>query len=265
MDMAPPNPKRQKEALRNLDELFKDAKNVSVIHYSCESFYDRPEGRSPRVTSIAVRQLSSGQTVSFSIHRVAERQHLPFVEIAGHYDSLEKQMLDTFFTYAKDHRGIKYLHWNMRDINFGFPAIEHRYGVLGGDPYIIDEDRKFDLSRLLINVYGVSYVGHPRLERLMEINNIKPRDFLVGSDEALAFEKGNYVGLHQSTLRKVDVIANIASRAHDRTLKTNTTWWQMHGGKLRTALVWMAESRTFQLGAGIASILGLALTLYAMK
>lgn len=262
--MGPPNPKPQKESVRTLDELFEDARNVYVIHYSCESFYDRPEGRSPRITSIAVRQLSSGQTVSFSIHQIAERQHLPFNEIAGHYDALEKQMLDTFFMHAKDHRGVKYLHWNMRDINFGFPAIEHRYRVLGGEPYVVDKDRKFDLSRLLINIYGVSYVGHPRLERLMEINNIKARDFLVGSAEALTFEKGNYVGLHQSTLRKVDVIANIASRAHDRALKTNTTRWQMHGGKLRTALIWMAESRTFQLGAGVASILGLVLTLWML-
>jgi len=38
-----------------------------VIHYSCESFYDRPNGASPRITSIAVRKLDSGQTLSFSI------------------------------------------------------------------------------------------------------------------------------------------------------------------------------------------------------
>ena len=58
--------------------------------------------------------------------------------------------------------------------------------------------------------------------------------------------------------------ANIAGRAHDRNLKTNTTWWEMHGGRVRTALVWMAANRTFQLGAGLASIVGVALALWAL-
>ena len=69
----------------------------------------------------------------------------------------------------------------MSDINFDFPAIEHRYGVLSGTPFTINDDWKFDLSRLLTDIYGNSYIGHPRLQRLMEKNNIKPRDFLVGA------------------------------------------------------------------------------------
>ena len=72
------------------------------------------------------------------------------------------------------------------------------------------------LARLLIDIYGVGYAGHPRLEKLLEINKIKPRDFMTGSQEADAFEQQNFVGLHQSTLRKVDIIANILSRAQDR-------------------------------------------------
>ena len=49
----------------------------------------------------------------------------------------------------------------------------------------------------------------PRLENLLEKNFIKPRDFLSGPQEAAAPENRNCVGLHQSTLRKVDVIANV--------------------------------------------------------
>jgi hypothetical protein len=26
---------------------------------------------------------------------------------------------------AGSHKGMKYIHWNMRDINYGFAAIEH--------------------------------------------------------------------------------------------------------------------------------------------
>ncbi|WP_306119114.1 MULTISPECIES: hypothetical protein [unclassified Roseitalea] len=263
--MTAPNPARQRAAFTTLDRLFADAANVWIIHYSCESFYDRVEGRSPRITSVALRKLDSAQTISFSIHQVAERRRIPFDQIEQHYDDLEKEMLAAFFGHLGSHRGMKYLHWNMRDVNYGFQAIEHRFRVLGEEPaYLVEDDKKFDLSRMLIDIYGVGYIDHPRMEKLLAKNHIAPRDFLNGAGEAKAFEERNFAALHQSTLRKVDVIANIAGRAHDRNLKTNTTWWEMHGGRVRTALVWMAENRTFQLGAGLASIAGVALALWAL-
>jgi hypothetical protein len=149
----------------------------------------------------------------------------------------------------------------MRDINYGFPAIEHRHRVLKGQPVHIEEAKKFDLSRMFIDIYGVGYADHPRLSSLLELNSIKPLDFLSGKEEADAFEKQDYAALHRSTLRKVDVLANLASRAHDRNLKPRTTWWEMHGGHVRTVVIWVAENRWFQLLAGIASIIGLLLTL----
>jgi hypothetical protein len=91
--MSGPNPTRQNAGWRTLDQLFRDSANCWVIHYSCESFYDRPEGRSPRITSIAVRKLDTAQTLSFSIHRLAERRKIPFSDIEGHYDNLERAML----------------------------------------------------------------------------------------------------------------------------------------------------------------------------
>jgi len=262
--MTAPNTARQKAALATLDSLFADAANVWIVHYSCESFYERPEGRSPRVTSIALRKLDSAQTVSFSIHQTAERRGIRFEQIEEHYDDLEREMLTAFFAHLGSHRGMKYLHWNMRDVNYGFQAIEHRFRVLGEQPHVVEDDKKFDLSRLLIGIYGVGYIGHPRMEKLLETNHIAPRDFLTGAQEAKAFEDRDFAALHQSTLRKVDVIANIAGRAHDRDLKTNTTWWEMHGGRVRTALIWMAENRTYQVMAGLASIVGLALAVWAL-
>lgn len=236
-----------------------------VIHYSCESFYDRPNGGSPRITSIAVRKLDSGQTLSFSIHQVAEQEHVPFDQIEPHYDALEKRMLNAFYIHVGSYRSTKYLHWNMRDINYGFAAIEHCYRVLGGSPIVVEDDRKTDLSRLLVDIYGVGYIGHPRLETLLAKNSIKPRDFLTGQQEAQAFENRNFVGLHQSTLRKVDVIANIAERAHSRQLKTNTTWWEMHGGRVRSVLNWLVENKMLAFAASLASILGLAIAIYALR
>jgi hypothetical protein len=172
--MTAPNPKRQKAGWAKLDSTFADAANVWVIHYSCESFYDRPNGASPRITSIAVRKLDSAQTRSFSIHQVAEEQRVPFDQIAAHYDALERQMLDAFYGHVGGHKGMKYMHWNMRDINYGFAAIEHRYRVLGGDPVMVDDDKKIDLARLLIYIFGVDYTGHtPRWRRSHVVNTLE--------------------------------------------------------------------------------------------
>src|SRR5450759_3305619 len=102
--MAGPNPKRQKAAWAIVDSLFNDAANSWIIHYSCESFYDRPEGRSSRITSIAVRKLDTAQTLSFSIHQIAEERKIPFADIEAHYDSLEREMLDRFYAHVGHHQ-----------------------------------------------------------------------------------------------------------------------------------------------------------------
>ena len=111
---------------------------------------------------------------------------------------------------------MKYLHWNMRDANYGFQAIEHRFRVLCGNDaslYVVDDKYKVDLARLLQDIYGSHYIEHPRMEKLVRKNGIALLDFLPGYGEAKAFEDRHFAALHLSTLRKVDVIANIDSLA----------------------------------------------------
>jgi hypothetical protein len=232
--------KKWKKARAQLDLAFRDSAATLVIHYSCESFYERIDPRSPRITSIAVRNLESGQTVSFSIHLMAEQKNR-LSEIDQHFDELEKEMLERFYEHAKVNQHRIWLHWNMRDANYGFPAIENRMKALGGTPFHIPEERLVDLSRVLIGLYGVSYTAHPRLQTLMEKNHIRALDFLKGQDEARAFEQGMYLELHQSTLRKVDVLANIAERTHSGQLVTAATWWQTKGRSTRVALEWIKD------------------------
>jgi hypothetical protein len=140
-----------------------------------------------------------------------EQQGVPFNQIEEHYDALERRMLDAFFTHVGSHRGLKYLHWNMR-------------------------------------------------EELNQATRFSDRP-----QEAQAFENRNFVSLHQSTLRKVDVIANIAERAHDRNLKTNTTWWEMHGGRLRTVLAWFTENKLIAFAASLATFIGLGIAIYTLR
>jgi hypothetical protein len=221
---------KRRQAKMKLSDLMSKSDQVIVIHYSCESFYDRPDGSSPRITSIAVRNLDSGQTTSFSIHQVAERKGYSATVLEQHYDDLEKLMLGEFYDFVLRHSSHIWLHWNMRDINYGFPAIAHRFKVLQGVPEDIDESKLVDLSRLVVAIYGVDYAQHPRLTSLIEKNQITHRDFLAGQVEADAFNNKQYVQLHQSTLRKVGIFANIVERAADGSLKTNSTWKDIYGG-----------------------------------
>jgi hypothetical protein len=221
--------KRRKQAQSKVESLINNANTTLLIHYSCESFYDRTDGKTPRVTSIAVRNLSSGQTESFSIHKIAEQRHIDFDKIDVNYDDLEREMLNEFFEFIRSRQLYSWVHWNMRDINYGFAAIEHRFRVLGGIPILIPENSKFDLSRALVDLYGIGYINHPRLESLVNKNGITKRDFLTGKEEAEAFKNKEYIKLHQSTLRKVDILANIFERTCDRTLKTNAKWFEQYG------------------------------------
>jgi hypothetical protein len=221
--------KKRKKGLEAIDEIVSNPSHQLLIHYSCESFYDVPSGYTPRVTSIAVRFFNTAQTKSFAIHKVAEMKKIPFEDIEENYDELEKEMLKEFFQFVKKHKSHNWIHWNMRDLNYGFEAIENRYKVLGGRPDIIEDDRKYDLARLLIDIYGAGYVGHPRLEKLIEKNKISTRDFLDGQSEASAFSNKEYVKLHMSTLKKVDVFHTIVDKLASGSLKTNAKWHEPYG------------------------------------
>lgn len=244
---------KRRQAKIELSKLMSKSDQVIVIHYSCESFYDRPDGSSPRITSIAVRNLESGQTTSFSIHQVAEREGYSAYVLEQHYNQLEKLMLDEFYEYVRRHSSHIWLHWNMRDINYGFPAIAHRYKVLQGNPEEVNESKLVDLSRLLIAIYGVGYIQHPRLKSLVEKNRITHRDFLDGKAKADAFINKQYVKLHQSTLRKVDVFANIVERAIDGSLKTNSTWKDVYGSYPAAVIEFIKENPII---SGLVGLIG---------
>ena len=58
-------------------------------------------------------------------------------------------------------------------------------------------------------------------------------DFLKGAAEAEAVEQGRWRDVHASTATKVRLIADIATRAHDRTLVTRASFAARHGGPVR--------------------------------
>lgn len=216
--------KRRKTAEAAVTLLFDHPDNVYAIHYSCESFFDIKDGRSPRITSIAVVNMKDKQGESFSIHQIAERRQIVPTDIKSNYDKLEQEFLSEFYDFVKRNTGVKWVHWNMRNIQYGFPAIAHRLKVLGGHPVDIHGSTLYDLADLLQTIYGPNYVPHPRMERLVDKNQITKTNFLSGADEALAFEEERYVALHQSTLRKAEMIVSITERQWKGILKTDATW-----------------------------------------
>lgn len=257
--MKAPNYAKSKKALKLINDLADDSKNIWIIHYSCESFYETIEGKSPRIASIAVRNLQNGQTRSFSIQMWAERQSVNKENIMTSYDSIERIMLEDYFNHLRMHPTARYVHWNMRDSNYGFAALEHRLRVLGGDPFVIDDDKKFDLSRIFIDVYGISYISHPRLEKLMLKNNIAKKDFLTGEEEARVFIEKQFYKLHQSTLRKADVLSNLFERARNGQLKTNNKWWIFGYSRILYVGHLIADNKWVVLIGTLASIIGLIL------
>jgi hypothetical protein len=249
-----------KKSKQQLDECFKNPDLTLVIHYSCESFYDRENNpKTPRITSIAIRNLDSAQTVSFSIHLIAEQSGL-LESIEEHYDALEKKMLEEYFEFILKKEHCKWLHWNMRDSNYGFVALENRLKALGGTPRSLPEKNLYDLSRILKGIYGVGYINHPRIESLMKKNNITSLDFLSGAQEAEAFVSMQFVRLHQSTLRKVNVFANFAERAYSGNLKTRASWFATYGNSIKALVEYLQEHWVI---ASLIAISTLVTTLYS--
>ena len=246
-----------RDAESTLDILFKQPGTVRVIHYSCEDFRERNDGTTPRITSIAICNLENGQSRSFSIHRAAEIRGLTLSEIPNEYDALEKAMLDEYYDDVRQHQNSKWIHWNMRDSNFGFEAIEHRYRVLNGSPVIIPESQRYDLPRLLGTIYGEKYIGDPKLKSLITRNELTDLDFTSGEDEPTLFAEGKYVQLHQSTLRKTAVIAEIARRAWLRELKTDAKWWKAHGLNIKAWIETIYDHWLFK-------VVGILVALFAL-
>lgn len=227
--------KARKKCRKQVDQIFNESVRAYIIHYSCQSFYDNPSGNSTRITSIAIRNLDSGQTKSWSIYKSAELAGKQD-DIQANLDALERSMLEGYFNFLRSNSDCTYLHWNMRDENYGFGALEHRFRVLGGEPWVMPDHCKFDIARALVTLYGRQYAPHTspsgrkgRLMSIVETNRIADADALEGAAEAAAFESGEYLKLHQSTLRKVDIMANVFDRTHAKTLMTNGTWADKYG------------------------------------
>lgn len=175
-----------------------------LIHYSCQNLNDDNEGLSPRITSIAINHYSTGQSVSFSTHSIAEELRIPRDEVFLRFNEIEFELLTQFFKFIRDRRDKYWVHWNMRNLTFGFEHLEHRYRALGGaEAYVIAVERRLNLNDLIADRYGADYAQHPKMLSLMENNGGRHRDFLDGKEEVAAFSNKEFIRMHNSTISKI--------------------------------------------------------------
>jgi hypothetical protein len=204
-----------------IKEVREHPENFYVIHYSCQSLYDDNEALSPRITSITITHYATEQTISFSTHSIAEELHIPREEVLVRFDEVERKLLEQFYDFVRDRRDKHWVHWNMRNLTFGFEHLEHRYRVLGGHyAPVIPVERRLNLNDLLSDRYGGEYAAHPKLKSLMELNGGIHRHFLTGEEEVHAFQNNDFIRMHNSTLCKVGFLNSAIRKLLNGRLRT---------------------------------------------
>lgn len=194
-----------------------------IIHYSSQSLYDdgvAGDGLSPRITSIAVMHLSTRQTVTFAIHAVAEELKIPREEVENRYDEIESAILERFYKFIRDRREKHWIHWNMRNVVFGFEHLEHRYRALTGEePPHVPVEVRVNLNDVLKSKFG-NFAPDPRMLNLMLQNGERDPRFLAGGEEAEAFKNKEFIRMHSSTIAKVEFFRHVIVKTLDGKLKT---------------------------------------------
>ena len=250
----------RKNSLNLLRSIVKNPETTLVIHYSCESLFDRGDGSSPRINSISVKFLGSGQQRSFSINQLAEREKVPMDKISSNYAKLERMLLDEFYKFVDKYKDFKWVHWSMNFNNIGFPALAHRYMVLGGDPISIPDTNLIDLSAILKKIYGQNYISRPPLYNLINKNDLQTQQLLTGKEEAFAIEAGKYFEASQSTESKIYILSKILYKVVDGHLKTNASTIKWKILTIRALVEKFLTSNFFKilgLIGALASIVGL--------
>lgn len=253
--------KKQKKAFKELKDLLEKDK-IFVIHYSCESFYDIKDKATPRITSIVIKNVRSGQTHSFALHLSAEELKIPVENISDNYDKIEIKMLKDYFDFISKHLDYTWVHASMNDIYFGFQAIEQRYKVLGGKAICsIQDSSKINISTLLYRIYGDDFIDKPVMEKLIR-KNFDVKDLLSGEEEAKAFNNKDYIKMHRSTLAKASKYADILYRVKNNNLLTNATFKTRYGLSMQsifeyTTNTWWGKLLLFLIGSLVSAAISM--------
>jgi hypothetical protein len=218
--------KDRKAAVANLQKLTEDPSKVLFIHYSqSNTFEDDDYGNiSPIITSIVIKSLDGQIDQQFAIHFEADKADIPIDEIQYSYRDLELRILKSFNEFVRRHSSCNWIHWDMKNIHFGFEAIKHRYEKIFGELKDYNEipiNNKKNLRAIIEGMYGESFVNGPdTLKSLLICNsgNVENNSYLSSNVESTEFERKNFINVIQSVDLKVDFIKSATIKLMNRKL-----------------------------------------------
>ncbi|MFH6983590.1 hypothetical protein [Marinoscillum luteum] len=256
--------KDRKTALGNLKKLVEDPANVLCIHYSQSQTYDDDYGNiSPIITSIVIKSLDNKIDKQFAIHFEADKAGIPKDQIQDSYRELELRILKSFNDFVKRHDKSTWVHWDMKNIHFGFEAIKHRYEKIfeGLNDYSeIASHNKHSLFVILEGMYGEKFVKGPdELKELMTSNNsgVEQPLYLTKDSESREFESKNFKSVIDSVDCKVEFLKKALKKLINKQL--------LIPNKNRYAIfIDVISHPIFNLIGWLATLLGLGAAIYAL-
>lgn len=206
--------KDRKIAVANLKKLTEDPSKVLFVHYSESNTYDDDDygNISPIITSIVIKSLDGQTDKQFAIHLEADKADIPKDQIQDSYRELELRILKLYNDFARRHLDCFWIHWDMKNIHFGFEAIKHRYEKIfeSLDDYCeIPNNKKKNLRTIIEGMYGDNFVsGSDTLKALMlcNSNNVEDSTYLSKDNESSQFENKNFIAVIRSVDLKVEFI-----------------------------------------------------------
>lgn len=223
-----------------------------VIHYSSEHLFDTDiGGMTPRITSMCILHIGTGQTQSFAVHIAADNLNIPRNQVQNFYDQIENEMLRQMYDFMNTRLQNYWIHWNMHSSVFGFEHLAHRYQFLSGlvAPNVPLAHR-INLSDVLRKKYGSDYASHPQMISLMKLQGELPKHFLTGEQESQCFANGEYIRMHLSTISKVHFFSYAIRQANKGKLITVSR-------SLVSRIDRLLENRWARFAAFIGTCLGL--------
>lgn len=218
-----------KEANGIIDAYVKKKSDYIFIHYARQNCFTDGYEKGPRVIAIVVMNAESEQLRIFSLRKVAEQNGNDFFKISEEEkDKIEYHLLEEFFEYVKMNKEKMWLHWNMKNNNFGFSAIENRFSELNGTPYHLEEGKLINISVLLKKRYGTNFAKDGtwngkttgKMYDIFVLNNIKDSNILNGEEEIINYIVKNIMAIEQSVIAKLKAFQLIVEKTADNVLKT---------------------------------------------
>lgn len=257
--------KDRKIAVANLKKLTEDPSKVLFVHYSESSTYDDDDygNISPIITSIVIKSLDGQTDKQFAIHLEADKADIPKDQIQDSYRELELRILKLYNDFVRRHLDCFWIHWDMKNIHFGFEAIKHRYEKIfeNLDDYCeIPNNKKKNLRTIIEGMYGDNFVsGSDTLKALMLCNssNVEDSTYLSKDNESTQFESKNFIAVIKSVDLKVEFIKKATKRLSSKKLIVSNK-------NNYAVFVDIVNHPYFTLSGWIFGLIGLVLTIMTM-